>query len=94
MPATSQESAQERRHGVGKGSPLVGGQPFSTPYRPAQEGHHSVDKGWRDGKEKGWSVRKKGKSAEGSERQETNTTETREPQDAKQYKARSSSRYG
>ena len=40
------------------------------------------------------SFHQKRNSAEGSERQETNTTKTGESQDAKQYKARSRSRYG
>ena len=42
----------------------------------------SVPKG-RDGREKGRPLRKKGKSAEGSERKETNTMKMREWKDAK-----------
>ena len=51
-------------------------------------------KSMRRWKCKGLVISQKGKSAEGSERQETNTTKTGESQDAKQYKARSRSRYG
>ena len=43
----------------------------------------------RGGRGQGLVILQKGKSAEGSERQETNTTKTGESKDAIQYKAKS-----